>query len=573
MYFDALTTAAISDELEETIIGGFIQKLYIPNEGSLAFEVYNHRERLYLFISIEASHPRITLLPEKPPHNPDLVTPIALLLRKHALGARIEEIFQPVAERVIGLSIAKRSPELNSKHWLYAELMGRHSNLIMLDENRTTIVESLKRVTSDMSKVRVVLPKYPYIPPPARAGIHPNDLTRDKLGDILKSAKDDTPLWQLLVTKVVGISPLLGKEIAYRSTGDVEVKVSQIKDIYSVIQVVQDMVSLWRTRNWEPCIAVSNDKVLAYAPYRMFHLAEKAELRVLSSMSEAINAYQQAPARKESTGVAKTKLINDLQELLVRARQKVRSLQEQESNLASMEKLREEGETILSHLYEIQPGQAELVVGNQVIKLDPMLSPSENAQKRFEEYKRRKRALQEIPKLIEQAKLEVSTLEEALAFAQMSETDAEASQLRKELERSGILGGHRVESRQNRKPQNIPKIMSFSPFPGVKIMVGRSSIQNNHLLEQAKPDDWWFHARNLPGSHVVVRGNNPHLDESTIEIAAKTAAYYSSARDSSSVEVVYCPVRYVRKIKGAGPGQVTYRNEKSINVKPEKPVG
>ncbi len=566
MYFDALTAAAVADELVTTVCGGFVQRLSLPTPLSVALQVYAHRERHELLLTAEPVHPRVALVSERPTSQPGLVTPFGLLLRKYVLDGTIEEVEQPAGERVIALSIANRIDGLNTRVWLHAELMGRHSNLLLLDGERETVLESVKRVTPDMSSVRPILPKRPFVPPPPRKGLPPHRVLPDDLRQLASSSKPSASLWQSLVAGVSGLSPLSAREAVHRSTGDAETLVRDWEDWPRLAIEVRRLTSLWATRDWRPCVAASEEGVLAYAPYELTHLQAQSQLEFPESISAAMQRYGGSMAAVVSHGQLRNQLLATLEKRANQVRQRLDSLRRQQKGAEDAQRLMEDGQLVLAYAYAIEPGQESLELEDRTIKLDPTLSPSENAQELFDAYKRRKRAGEGLPALIEEAERELATIEEYETFANLAQGHAELTALRAEAAQEGVISEEGGKASTRKPPPQ--KTETITAPDGVRILVGRSAAQNARVLDAGAPHDWWFHAREIPGGHVVVRTGGAEPSKDTLRIAAETAAYNSAARESGTVEVVYCQLKDVRKIKGAGPGQVTYRNERGVRVQP-----
>jgi predicted ribosome quality control (RQC) complex YloA/Tae2 family protein len=568
MYYDALTAAAVADELVGALVGGFVQRMSLPTPLSVALEVYAHRERHELLLSAEPGHPRVALVSQRPTAQPGLVTPFGLLLRKYVLDGVIEEVEQPPGERVIALSIANRAGGLNTRVWVHAELMGRHSNLMLLDGERETILESVKRVTPEMSSVRPILPKRPFVPPPPRKGLAPHRVLPDDLRQLAAGAKPSGSLAQLLVSGVSGLSPLAAREIVYCATGDAETLVRDWDDWPRLATELRRLASLWATRDWTPCVATAEDDVLAYAPYELTHLRGRAELEFPASISAAIERYGGASmAAVVSHGQLRGQILAALEKRADRVRQKLESLERERKGAEDAQRLMEDGQLVLAYAYSLEPGQEILELEDRTIRLDPTLSAAENAQGLFDAYKRRKRAGEDLPARIEEARRELAAIEEYRTFADLAQGHAELTALRAEAVEAGAIREDAAKAASTRKAP-VPKLETLTAPDGTRILVGRSAAQNARVLDAAAPHDWWFHAREIPGGHVVARTGGREPSGETLRMAAETAAYNSAARESGTVEVVYCQFKDVRKIKGAGPGQVTYRNERSVRVEP-----
>lgn len=567
MYFDALTAAAIADELSATIRGGFVQRISLPSRDSVALEVYAHRRRHELLLTAEPAHPRAVLVSQRPTAQPGLVTPFGLLLRKHVLDGVVGEIEQPGAERLIALSITKRTEGTEHRVWLQAELMGRHSNLLLLDGERRTVLESVKRVTREMSGVRPILPKYAYTPPPPRSGLPPHRVLPADLRALAGAAKPSGALWQMLVSGVSGLSPLAAREIVYRATGDAEARVRDREDWSTLAAELRRMAALWATREWRPCVAAGPEGVLAYAPYALTHLEDQAALKFEESISAAIERYGGSLAPVVGHGQLRGQILAQMEKQAGRVRQRLASLREQEAGAADARRLMEDGQLVLAYAWAIEPGQQSLEVEDRTIRLDPALSPSENAQEMFDAYRRRKRAGEDLPAMIAEAERELARIREYETFAELAQGHAELTALGAEAVSAGVIREAGRPGDAHRKPA-APKMETLTAPDGTRILVGRSAAQNERVLAAGASHDWWFHAREIPGGHVVARTGGAAPGEEALRIAAETAAWNSAARESGAVEVVYTQLKDVRRIKGAGPGQVTYRNECSVNVVP-----
>jgi predicted ribosome quality control (RQC) complex YloA/Tae2 family protein len=564
MYFDALTMAAVADELRAQILGGRVQKVLLPDDLSIGLEVYAHCERRYLLASAHAEHARLHLAGEKLRRGVDKPTPLLLLLRKYACGGRIAAIEQPPFERVLHLGV--QHPEGDTT--LIVEVMGRYSNIVLVAEEGL-ILECIKRVGPEMSRYRSILPQHLYVPPPPQSKLNPTDVTELRLRDILADASPESPVWRALVKGIGGVSPLMAREVVYRAMGDAEAAVSQVTKVSPLLDAFQEMLMpVWEHR-WQPSVVREDERLVAFAPYPLTQYGDWEEAE---SISQAVRAYYEQMVGEDAYAAAKRKA----REAIVRARERVRrkreALERSRVSQAQVEELRRQGEMILAYAHRIEPGQRELAAPIEpdqpplLIELDPSLSAVENAQRCFEKYKKAKSAAEEIPALLWRAELEMRYLDQL-------ETDLDLAANRpeiREVEASLVEAGYIKEKRRRRKVKRSQPLEVNSP-DGLLILVGKNSRQNHEVtFRRAAPNDLWLHVRGAPGAHVIVKAGGREVPEATLRQAAQLAAYYSQARGSTHVDVAYTERRYVRPIKGAGPGLVTYAQEKTIRVAPEK---
>jgi predicted ribosome quality control (RQC) complex YloA/Tae2 family protein len=597
--FDVLTVGAVVDELRRTVLDGRIQKLGMVDAVTIGAEIYAHGRRRTLIASADATNPRLHLTRSMPSLDPNLITPFGLQLRKYVRGGFLIGIEQPPLERVVRLSIAKRMAPLNAEAapdeadvpdeadeddiWsgenvsrleLIIEIMGRHSNLILVDDEGL-VRESAKRVTSQMSRVRPMLPKRPYTLPPAPDKPDPRQLTSPGVEALLAEAKPDAKLADLLVRGYRGVSPQIGREVVFRVTGDAAVRVADISDARGVAQTVRGMFQPLLTGEWEPHVYERDDLPIGYGAVPITYLAVDAQDVAVGSISEAIEHAQEGTGdtTPQDHAQRRARLVAAIDKAIGSVESRLRSLNQQHARTGDIERLRRWGEYIFAYLWQIEPGQKELVVEGERIKLDPEKSAKDVAQEYFEQYRKAQKAGDTLPERIEAAEQERGYLEQLRTHAQQSEGFAAIEALRQEYEE--FTGGRQpVQERSGNKvtkKQGQRRLAPLTDDNGNLIYIGRSGRENDQVtFDIASPDDLWLHARGVPGSHVILRKRVPNQDEDpeAIEAAAALAAYYSSGRESGSVEVDVAERRHVRKIKGGGPGMVTYRNEHTIAVRP-----
>lgn len=575
MYYDALTLAAIRDELSNLIVGGRVQRIVQPSDLSVGLEIYAGR-RYQLLLNAKAQEAGVYLLPIKPRRGRETPSPLQLLLIKYLRGSRLEAIEQPPLERILHLTF-------NGAHGpvtVICEIMSHYSNIILVAPDKR-ILEAIKHVPASVNRYRTILPQHPYVPPPPQEKEHPLLLTMETLR-ILLTKHNEGPLWQRIVNGVVGVSPILAREIAFRATGEVEPSMPLASDgLNRLLRVIDELFHLPQNHAWSPCVAYEGRgeerRPFAYAPYELTHLPDREPLE---SISTAIHRVLEARHALDPYRQVRERLHGLIREQTERQRLRLSSLQQALASAAESERLKLQANAILAMAWAIKPGQKELLVdpvqlglegktlaeGLMRIPLNPLLSPSENAQELFRTYRKMQSASQEVPQLIVQAEMELAYLAQLDAEVDLAENRPQLDEIEEELKETGYLPTQEKKA----KPTGRSQPLSVRSKSGMLILVGRNSFQNDEVtFRRGAPDDLWLHAHGVPGSHVLIKCGGAPVDEDTLFLGARLAAYYSSARNEPKVQVDFTPRRYVRHIKGGRPGMVTYSHEQALVVTPE----
>ncbi|WP_347711005.1 Rqc2 family fibronectin-binding protein [Thermalbibacter longus] len=588
--FDILTLAALREEISDRLLGGRVQKIVQTSPLALAIEVYAGR-RLTIIADADPQDPRLLLTERGPASDPEQVTPLLLLLRKYVRGGRLIEVGQPPLERVLWLTFEKfledehrgrreavQAGELVRTR-LAIELMGRHSNLILVSEDGR-VHDAIKRVTPAMSAARPILPGRPYEPPPPQVKRDPRRLTPDGVLSLAREAAPAAELPSVLVQALAGFSPQMAREATYRACGTFAVTAGELAAdpvaAERLARAVNEVIAPLERGGWEPTVYLSDDQPVAFAAIRLSYLGGLT-VEVYPTMSAAIERYfaQRASgpaAIAERHARRRQRLLQQIEEARERAEARLRALEQELERAREAEQWRQMGELIYAYLAAIQPGQTELVVEGLQIPLDPELSPSENAQAYFERYRKAQSAAQQVPPRIDEALRELAYLEQLAVLTRLAESAEELEQLRQEWElfRAPRRDHESPRRRRSRAPA-FRRPRAWVTSRGDRIYVGRHGRENDSItFELARPDDAWLHARGLAGAHVVVHWAGPE-DPAVLETAAALAAWYSDGRGSSRVPVDVTQRRYVRRIPGAGPGLVSYRNERTLHVRPQSP--
>jgi predicted ribosome quality control (RQC) complex YloA/Tae2 family protein len=591
MYFDALTMSAVADELR-VLIGARVQQVVQVDGWSVGFEIYvsgadgeegEHvsGQRHYLVASAHPQRSRVHLTETKLRRGVEVPTSLLLLLRKFVRGGRITAVDAPEFERILNVEIEPPA-ELREEQptlLLVVEAMGRHANVILVDA-RGIVMDAVKRVPPRLSRVRPILPGKPYRLPPVQAKLDPPDLTGLRLDQMLAKADPAQSLWRALVSEIRGVSPLLAREVVYRATGTADMTVGDLhaSPIFPLLDAFQGLwIHFWE-RDWQPHVAVEAGRVAAFAPYV---LTQYATGEPVASISLAVDRFDRAHSsygEEEDGGAgpdayapAKDRVRADLREARERVENRRRSLERQWTPPEELDRLRMCGEMILAYAHTIRRGdevleaQVALEGPPLPIALDPQQTAVENAQAYFARYDKAKSAGAEVPALIARADLELAYLDQLATDLDLAANWPEIGEVSTALEEAGYAPKRRGPQMQRGEPLRV------AAEEGWLILVGRSARQNHDLtFRRAAPDDLWLHAVDVPGSHVIVRTGGRPVPEGVLQRAAALAAYYSARRGEQSVLVAWTARRYVRPIRGAGPGMVTYAREQTLRVRPAR---
>jgi predicted ribosome quality control (RQC) complex YloA/Tae2 family protein len=567
-----------------------VQQVVQIDEWSVGFEIYAGQRRQYLLASAHPQQSRVHLTEAKLRRGVEAPSPLLLLLRKHARGARIVAVRNPPFERIVEIEIESAPPQSppfrrggqpaasvgrgGAFVTLIVEAMGRHANVILVGEDGT-VLEAVKRVGPRMSRVRPILPGRPYARPPVQAKLDPTDVSEADLAAMLAAAKPSQPAWRVLVSGIRGVSPLLAREVAYRATGDAATAVrdlggppAEATHLVEALQVL--LIHLWE-HDWQPNVALEEGAVAAYAPYALTAYAEREDV---ASISLAIDRYTQAASgmsHAATPGASYAAAKARVQALLDAARKRAEgrrdALRRQWVPPEELDRLRTCGEMTLAYAHAVQPGdrrleaQVDLEGPPLVIDLDPKLTAVENAQAYFARYEKAKAATAEIPALLRRAALELAYLDQLALDLTLATNRPDIDDVRTALVEAGYAPRPKGPKPQRGQPLRV------ATKEGMIILVGRSARQNHEItFRRAGPDDLWLHAVDVPGSHVVVLSGGRAVPEDVLRRAAELAAHHSAARGEAGVLVAYTRRRYVRPIRGGRPGMVTYRREETMRV-------
>ena len=575
MALDGVMLHLIKKELENGILGAKVDKVFQPSREMLILAMRGKNMNRKLLISASANSARIHFT-EYSVENPAQPPMLCMLLRKRLCGARLSAIEQPGLERVLLLKFDAHS-ELGDEITLTlaVEIMGRHSNIILIDE-RGLVIDSVKRIDSELSSMRLVLPGIKYELPPAQDKMNLLDGSADRAAEAVINCKGQK-LDRTLMTVIQGISPVAAREIAYRSTGFTDFLIDGMSE-QQCDKLRYNLFELQKLLdgNGEPNLIAINDKPIDFTFIYPRQYGASAISSEYGSYSAMLDEYYY---RRDLNDRMKSKA-QDILKLLAnssaRIAKKLDIQREELKKCADRERYRRNGDLINANLHMLQKGDiiAEVVdyysedCSTVKIKLDPMLTPAQNAQKYYKEYRKLQVAEQHLTSLIVQGSSELEYIDSVLDLLSRAESERELAEIRQELTDEGIIKKHRIA--YGKLPPKLPPLR-FRSDDGFAILVGRNNRQNDSLtLKESRNYDIWLHTLNVPGSHTVIVCDGQQPPNRTIEQAAQIAAYYSGARQSGLVAVDYTLIKYVSKPRGAKPGMVIYTHQSTLYVHPDE---
>jgi predicted ribosome quality control (RQC) complex YloA/Tae2 family protein len=561
MAFDGIFTYAITKELQQALEGGRITKIHQPFAHELVLQIRSYGRNYKLLLSAHPSYARVHLTNETY-DNPAEPPMFCMLLRKHLEGSIIEAIRQVDFDRIITIETKGRN-EIGDIHTrqLIIEIMGRHSNIILIDKDTNTIIDSIKHLSPAVNRYRTVLPGHEYIAPPSHGKINPLEATEETV--LKKIDFHAGKLAEQLVATFSGISPLIAKEIVFRA--GLANRATLPKSFIALMDEV-------RAHRFSPAMYTNGEKELFYV-LPLTHL--QAEAKPFNTLSELLDRFYFGKAERDRVKQQAHDLERFIANEKAKNEKKLIKLKQTLEEAKHAEQYRLYGELLTANLYAIERGMKEIEVINYydengatvTIPLDPQKSPSENAQSYFQKYQKAKNSLNIVQEQIERTNEEIAYFDTLL---QQLETAApkDVEEIREELIEQGYLRARATKQTKKQKQRKI-ELDRYIASDGTEILVGKNNKQNDYLTTKlAHKDEIWLHTKDIPGSHVVIRSKNP--SERTIVEAANLAAYFSKARQSSSVPVDYTRVRYVKKPSGAKPGFVIYENQQTIYVTPDE---
>ena len=573
MPLDAICLEAVVNELRGLLAGGRVDKVFQPERDEVGLAVRTPASgNIRLLISANPSNCRIHIT-RKTRENPAVPPMFCMLLRKHMTGARITGLTQPPRERAVILEL-DASNELGErvKRTLIAELIGRHSNIILADEHER-VIDCMKRVDLKMSEQRPVLPGLFYRLPPGQDKADPRDPEAWRAR--LELAPPTEPADKWICGNMAGVSPVVARELCFRAFGQTSPRFEELRELEPLMGVISGFTELLRRGDFSPFLLRdgARPKEFSYMPIRQY--GELYSEHGAHDFSELLDAFFTERDMLEHRQRNASNLRKTAQNALDRARRKM-ALQNDELEAAqNRERLREFGDLLTANFHTIRRGDHKAVVTDFFspeprdieIPLDERLSPQQNAEYYYKQYKKSKHAQIILQEHINKGKIEIQYLESVLDALERVSGDADISELRDELAAGGYI---KVTAKRAAPKYTRFEPLKFKSTSGLSIYVGRNNRQNDTLtLKTADKNDIWLHVQKIPGSHVIIDCGGAPPDYEALEQAAIIAAVYSQARGGVKIPVDYTQVKYVKKMAGGKPGMVIYDKFKTLTVDPD----
>ncbi|OQB15263.1 MAG: hypothetical protein BWY15_00634 [Firmicutes bacterium ADurb.Bin193] len=576
MAFDGIVLSCVKRELENALTGGRIDKITQPERDEINILIRSEGENRRLLISASSSSPRIHLTGVQK-ESPQKAPMFCMLLRKHLLGGKITGFEQPDFERVIIIKI-EGYDELGdlSEKKLAVEIMGRHSNIILVD-GQGRVLGSVKHVDFTVSSVRQVLPGMAYEMPPSQNKVCPIGISADSIYPLICVA--DIPADKFLLDTFTGVGPLNAREIAYCSLGDVSYDISSLNK-EEKIRFANDIESFFaKISHGEYCPVLlfkGQNKVWDFNSVDISQYEGKITVEKRETLWSALDEFYETRDRSERMSQKSSGLLKFVDNNIARCQKKIALQQQKIKDSENREKYRIYGDLLVTNLHNIEEKAQSAEVENffddmkiTKIPLLPELSPSQNAQRYYSLYRKAKNAEKMSKEQMKLTEDELLYLESVRESIQRAESIHDLREIQNELFSQGYKTGEASTSKGGKeKPAEPHKFI----VDGFDIYIGRNNLQNDRLtLKEARAFDLWFHVKNFPGSHTILKTDGRTPSDDTIVKVAKAAAYFSKAKESANVPVDYTVVKNVKKPSGAKPGMVIYDNYNTVYVTPEKP--
>ena len=574
MAFDGITIAAMVKELNTSLKGGRINKIAQPESDELLLTARGQDGQKRLLLSASPSLP-LLYFTSKNRISPLTAPNFCMLLRKHIGSARITDITQPGMERVVQFHLEHLNELGDVCHKiLIMELMGKHSNLIFCDD-KGMILDSIKHVSSNMSSVREVLPGREYFIPKTQDKLDPLTITEEEFVSVI--CQKPLPAAKAIYSSLTGISPVMAQEVCFRASIDGNDSMQSLNEaarthLYHTFARIMEQV---KEGGFTPNIIFRGDEPVEYGVLDFQQYGPEYHSVSFDSVSQMLETYYASRDLITRIRQKSADLRRIVQTALERNRKKLMLQQKQMKDTEKKDKYKVYGELINTYGYGLEEGVKSFKALNYytneeiTIPLDPQLTPQENSKKYFDRYQKLKRTQEALEEQIKETTEEIQHLESISNALDIAREESDLSQIKEELTEFGYIKKH-YTSKKGAKMQTKSKPFHYISSDGYDIYVGKNNYQNDELtFKFASGNDWWFHAKKMPGSHVVVKTKDGTLPDRTFEEAGSLAAYYSQGRTAPKVEIDYLQKKNVKKPAGAKPGFVVYYTNYSLMAVPD----
>lgn len=567
MAFDGITIAGIVKELQEKIVGGRIYKIAQPEKDELLITIKNNGGQVRILMSADASLPLLYITGQNKT-SPMTAPNFCMLLRKHLQNARIIGVTQPKLERIVQIELEHLN-ELGDvcTKFLTIELMGKHSNIIFYDD-KNMIIDSIKHISGMVSSVREVLPGREYFIPHTQDKYNPLESTQEQMKVLLQ--EKNQPVYKAIYGIFMGISPSIAHEVCCRAGVDSDKATTELseQELQCICQEFMQLMQQTREGAFEPNLVYENGVPVEYAAVKLTSYGEEqaAKYESMSELLESYYAQKNIVTRIRQRSVDLRRIVQTALERNVKKYDlQIKQLRDTEKK----DKYKVYGELLNTYGYGIAQGAKSMEALNYydnemiTIPLDPMLTAGENAKKYFDKYQKMKRTYEALSVLTKETKEEIDHLASVSTSLDIALKEEDLVQIKEELIESGYI---------RRKGGSKKVKITSNPFhyissDGFDIYVGKNNYQNEELtFKFATGNDWWFHAKGMPGSHVIVKTNGEEMTDRAYEEAGRLAAYYSQARGQEKVEIDYTQKKNVKKPNGSKPGFVVYYTNYSLVI-------
>lgn len=570
MALDGIVVASLAKELQENFTNARLSKIAQPEKDELLLTLKGPNGQKRLLLSASASLPLVYITGTNKP-SPMTAPNFCMLLRKHVANGRITSITQPDMERILVFEIEHLDDLGDLRHKkLIIELMGKHSNIIFCDEN-DMILDSIKHISAQVSSVREVLPGRTYFIPAQQDKMNP---LKEKGAHFMEHAlQKPCSTSKAIYTSYTGISPLAANEFCYRANVDGDAPCASLTESeqQKLTEVFLAAMSDIREGHFYPNIIMHQDEPIEYAAIPLTSYASDTILPY-DSISEVLENYYAQRSLYTRMRQKSADLRHVINTLLERNRKKYDLQKKQLKDTDKREKYKVYGELIHTYGYQLEEGckgfDALNYYTNETIHipLDATISPLDNAKKYFDRYAKLKRTYEALTDLIEDTQLEIDHLDSIATALDIAETEADLQQIKEEMMESGYIK-HKYSKK---KTQGKSRPYHYRSTDGFDIYVGKNNFQNDELtFKFAEGNDWWFHAKGMPGSHVLVKTKTGEMPDRTFEEAGRLAAFYSKGRGNEKVEIDYLQKKNVKKPNKAKPGFVVYYTNYSLTIQPD----
>ena len=578
MPLDALCLSGVVAELKPILTGAKIDKVHQPGRDEIILALRLGRGNGRLLLSASPNHPRLQMT-ELSRENPDAPPMFCMLLRKHLMGGRILSVEQPHLERIVELRLEVLD-ELGDRkeRRLILEAMGRRANLVLVDD-QGRIVDCLRRVDGDMSAQRQLLPGLFYRLPPAMDKADPTALDEEGWLRQVEQAPGESRVDHWLLDTFGGWSPLVCREIAFRAGGRVDITFDELgpQGRVRVAEAAEMLLNSVKENSFTPTVISIEKRPKDFTFFPAEQYEEAGACAAYPTFSALMDRFYEQRENQERIRQKGQDLIRSVTNARDRTARKIANQQRELDATQDRERLRQFGDIITSNLHTMERGMATLRAldfydpeGAEVdIKLDPLLTPQQNAAKYYKEYNKAKTAEEMLTIQLEKGRRELDYLNSVLENITLAEGERDLQEIRQELADTGYLRRQTKEKDKSRRLR--PKPMEFRSTAGLRISVGKNNVQNDLLTcKQAFKSDIWFHTQKIHGSHVILWTGGAQPDLQSLNEAACLAAWFSQGRESGKVPVDYTPVKYVKKPAGARPGMVVYTTYETAWVTPDE---